>query len=149
MLVQATPPLPSARAVRTARGVLISPPPPPLLPLAALRSSSAAPRNASVDVEHMLLPAILQRMRRARDYTVQLQLQPEQSNRIVQRADSHKSTPLRISLARSSRRTKRVLGKFANILAAYLQIRSLKLCSYNLLPGYDMLVSYTRYLVPV
>ena len=48
-----------------------------------------------------------------------------------QRADSHKSTLLRISLARSSRRTKRYLGKFANILAAYLQIRSLKLCSYN------------------
>ena len=48
----------------------------------------------------------------------------------AQRADSHKSTLLRTSLARSSRRTKSFLGKFANILAAYLQIRSLKLCSY-------------------
>ena len=43
---------------------------------------------------------------------------------------SHKSTPLRNLLARSSRRATSFLGKFANILAAYLQIRSLELCSY-------------------
>ena len=48
---------------------------------------------------------------------------------------SHKSTPLRTLLARSSRRATSFLGKFANILAAYLQIRSLELCSYY--PGWQ------------
>ena len=64
----------------------------------------------------------------ARAFMVGLQLQPDR-NRIVQPADSHKSTPLRKSPLVFSRRTGGFLGNFANILAAYLQKGPLDLCS--------------------